>query len=280
MNTHPSPNALVVEGGAMRGIFASGVLDAFIEHNYHPFDFVIGVSAGATNLLAYLASQHDRSHDILTELACRQEFMDPLRFAKGGNLVDIHWLWRASCRKYPLDVHSYQQSGIPFYAVVTNTLTGKAEYIRVKPENMNEVLPASCAIPLASREYPEVHGVPMTDGGVADSIPVIEAYRRGARQMTVILSEPLGYRLKPMPFPWMIRTLLKTRPALAQALEQRDRSYNKALDFIANPPDDCQIEVIAPAACFPVSRFTRDLDKLELGYVMGKCAGYQAARLN
>ncbi|AZU48407.1 phospholipase [Aeromonas hydrophila] len=85
----------------MRGIFASGVLDAFIEHDYRPFDFAIGVSAGATNLLAYLASQHGRSHDILTELACSQEFMDPLRFAKGGNLVDIHWLWNTSCRKYP-----------------------------------------------------------------------------------------------------------------------------------------------------------------------------------
>ena len=78
----------------------------------------------------------------------------------------------------------------------------------------------------------------------------------------------------------MIRTLLKTRPALAHALEQRDRSYNRALDFIAHPPADCQIEVIAPADYFPVSRFTRDPDKLELGYVMGKCAGYQAALLN
>ena len=120
MNRTISPHALVVEGGAMRGIFASGVLDAFIEHDYHPFDFAIGVSAGATNLLAYLASQHGRSHDILTELACRQEFMDPLRFAKGQSggypLAMAH-----SCRKYPLDVHSYRQSGIPFYAVVTNT---------------------------------------------------------------------------------------------------------------------------------------------------------------
>ncbi|MFQ1709962.1 patatin family protein [Aeromonas veronii] len=280
MNKNASPSALVVEGGAMRGIFASGVLDAFIEHDYRPFDFAIGVSAGATNLLAYLASQHGRSHEILTKLACSQQFMDPLRFAKGGNLVDIHWLWNTSCRKYPLDIPAYRETGIPFYAVVTNTLTGKAEYIRVKPENMNEVLPASCAIPLASHEYPEVHGVPMTDGGVADSIPVIEAYRRGARHLTVILSEPLGYRLKPMPFPWMIRTLLKTRPALAQALEQRDRSYNEALDFIANPPEDCQIEVIAPADYFPVSRFTRDINKLEMGYVMGKCAGYQTALLN
>ena len=67
---------------------------------------------------------------------------------------------------------------------------------------------------------------------------------------------------------------------LAQALEQRDRSYNEALDFIANPPEDCQIEVIAPADYFPVSRFTRDINKLERGYVMGKCAGYQAALLN
>lgn len=280
MIKNPSPSALVVEGGAMRGIFASGVLDAFIEHDYRPFDFAIGVSAGATNLLAYLASQHGRSHDIMTQLACSQRFMDPLRFAKGGNLLDIHWLWHTSCRQYPLDLHTYRASTIPFYAVVTNTLTGEAEYIRVKPENMHEVLPASCAIPLASRDYPQVYGIPMTDGGVADAIPVIEAYRRGARQMTVILSEPLGYRLKPMPFPWMIRTLLKTRPALAQALARRDRRYNEALDFIANPPDDCQIAVIAPADYFPVSRFTRDIHKLETGYLMGKCAGYQAARLN
>lgn len=280
MIKNPSPSALVVEGGAMRGIFASGVLDAFIEHDYRPFDFAIGVSAGATNLLAYLASQHGRSHDIMTKLACSQRFMDPLRFAKGGNLVDIHWLWHASCRQYPLDLPTYRASTIPFYAVVTNTLTGEAEYIRVRPVNMHEVLPASCAIPLASRDYPQVYGIPMTDGGVADAIPVIEAYRRGARQMTVILSEPLGYRLKPMPFPWMIRTLLKTRPALAQALARRDRRYNEALDFIANPPDDCQIAVIAPADYFPVSRFTRDINKLEMGYLMGKCAGYQAARLN
>ncbi|MGL5226363.1 MAG: patatin-like phospholipase family protein, partial [Aeromonas sp.] len=212
MNKTASPCALVVEGGAMRGIFASGVLDAFIEHDYRPFDFVIGVSAGATNLLAYLASQHGRSHDILTKLACSSDFLDPMRFVKGGNLVDIHWLWNTSCRHYPLDVRTYRETAIPFYAVVTNILTGKAEYIQVKPENMNEVLPASCAIPLASREYPLIHGIPMTDGGVADSIPVIEAYRRGARHMTVILSEPLGYRLKPMPFSWMVRSLLKTQP--------------------------------------------------------------------
>ena len=127
MNKNASPSALVVEGGAMRGIFASGVLDAFIEHDYRPFDFAIGVSAGATNLLAYLASQHGRSHEILTKLACSQQFMEPLRFAKGGNLVDIHWLWNTSCRKYPLDIHAYRETGIPFYAVVTNTLTGKAE---------------------------------------------------------------------------------------------------------------------------------------------------------
>lgn len=276
----PSPNALVVEGGAMRGIFASGVLDAFIEHDYRPFDFAIGVSAGATNLLAYLASQHGRSHDIMTKLARSPRFMDPLRFAKGGKLVDIHWLWRTSCRQYPLDLHTLRASAIPFYAVVTNTLTGGAQYIRVKPENMHEVLLASCAIPLVSRDYPQVAGIPMTDGGVADSIPVIEAYRRGARQITVILSEPLGYRLKPMPFPWMIRTLLKARPALAQALARRDRRYNEALDFIANPPDDCQIAVIASADYFPVSRFTRNLSKLEVGYLMGKCAGYQVASLN
>jgi len=273
-------NALIVEGGAMRGIFASGVLDAFVESHHYPFDFVMGVSAGATNLVSYLSEQPRRSHHIITELACSSDFLDPLRFVKGGDLVDISRLWQTSRYRFPLDLDTFSACRIPFYAVTTDVATGEAVYLPVRPDNIDEVLTATCALPVVQHETPSVDGRPMADGGISDSIPVIEAYRRGARQMTVILSEPLGYRLKPMPFPWMIRTLLKTHPALAQALEQRDRSYNEALDFIANPPADCQIEVIAPADYFPVSRFTRDINKLEMGYVMGKCAGYQAALLN
>ncbi|MBL0627237.1 patatin family protein [Aeromonas jandaei] len=269
-------SALIVEGGAMRGIFASGVLDAFVESHHYPFDFVMGVSAGATNLVSYLSKQPRRSHHIITELACSSDFLDPLRFVKGGDLVDVSWLWRTSRYRFPLDLDTFSASPIPFYAVTTDVATGEAVYLPVRPDNMDEVLTATCALPVVQHETPCVDGRPMADGGISDSIPVIEAYRRGARRMTVVLSEPRGYRKKPARFCWMVKALLKTQPALAQAMLARDVAYNRALDFIETPPADCEIEVIAPPAGFPVSRFTRDQLKLESGYLQGYWQGRQS----
>ncbi|POG24351.1 patatin family protein [Aeromonas bestiarum] len=275
MLSSPS-TALIVEGGAMRGIFASGVLDAFVESRYYPFDLIIGVSAGATNLVSYLSEQPRRSHHIITELACSSDFLDLMRFVKGGDLVDIGWLWRTSRHRFPLDLETFCAHQIPFYAVATDVTTGAAVYLQVRPDNMDEVLTATCALPVVQHDTPCVDGRPMADGGISDSIPVIEAYRRGVRRMTVVLSEPHGYRKKPPRFCWMLKALLKTQPALVQALLERDRSYNSALDFIANPPADCEIEVIAPPADFRVSRFTQDLSKLESGYLQGYWLGRQS----
>lgn len=269
-------SALIVEGGAMRSIFASGVLDAFIESGYFPFDFAIGVSAGATTLLSYLSGQTRRSHHIITELACSSDFLDPLRFVKGGNLVDIEWLWRTSCHRFPLDFDTFRERAIPFYAVTTDVETGCAAYLPVRHDNMAEVLTATCSLPVVQHETPCVEGRPMADGGLSDSIPVIEAYRRGARQLMVILSEPWGYRKKPARFCWMVKTLLKTQPALANAMLMRAYHYNRALDFIANPPADCKIEVIAPPGDFAVSRFTKDPAKLDAGYLQGYWQGCQS----
>jgi predicted patatin/cPLA2 family phospholipase len=269
-------SAIIVEGGAMRGIFASGVLDAFIESCHQPFDFAIGVSAGATNLLSYLSGQTRRSHHIITELACSSNFLDPLRFVKGGDLVDIGWLWRTSCHRFPLDLDTLRERAIPFYAVATDVETGCAVYLPVRQDNMDEVLTATCALPVVQHDTPCVEGRPMADGGISDSIPVIEAYRRGARHITVILSEPWGYRKKPPRFCWMVKTLLKTQPALANAMLMRAHHYNSALDFIANPPADCCIEVIAPPCDFAVSRFTKNPSKLESGYLQGYWQGRQS----
>lgn len=271
-------SALIVEGGAMRGIFASGVLDAFAESNHYPFDLVIGVSAGATNLVSYLSEQPHRSYRIITELASSSLFFNPLRFLKGGNLLDINWLWQASLCHFPLDVTTFGSQNTLFYAVATDVDSGKATYLPVRPDNMGETLTASCALPVLHQETPYVDGRSMADGGISDSIPVIEAYRRGARRMTVVLSEPWGYRKKPIRFSWIIKALLKNQSTLVQAMLDRHIAYNSALDFIANPPTDCKIEVIAPPVNFMVTRFTRNLIKLQSGYLQGYFLGHQSLR--
>ncbi|USH03568.1 patatin family protein [Grimontia kaedaensis] len=264
--------ALVVEGGAMRGIFASGVLDAFLDVNFNPFDFAIGVSAGASNLLGYLAQQPNRSYQVITGLATDDAFFNPARFVRGGNLVDVQWLEQESLRRFPLDTNTLFNN-IPLLATVTNVDTGDADYYWVKPDNMSKVLEATTALPIAYRPTPCFSGGCYTDGGVADSIPVAEAYRRGAREITVILSQPGDYEMSPMKMPKLMDQLLKKYPHVADAMRKRAERYNASLAFIKNPPKDCVVNVIAPPDTFPVGRFTMKKSKLDEGYGMGIQAG-------
>ncbi|KFZ30998.1 phospholipase [Pseudidiomarina salinarum] len=266
--------ALVVEGGAMRGVFAAGVLDAFMEQDYNPFDFAIGVSAGSTNLIGYLAKEHKRSLRILTEHAQSSNFLNPLRYLTGGHFCDVEWLWRQSFEDLELDLEHYMARQVPLYVVTTRVDTGQACYIEVTRDNMHDLFPASCAIPFIYRDYPEVNGIPMTDGGVADSIPVEKAYEMGAREITVILSQSLRVRKQVYTLPGPVEDFLLNHLVLRQAITDRPDKFNRSLEFITNPPDDCKIHVIAPPADFRVGRFTRNLDALHGGYEIGRKRGF------
>jgi len=268
-------SALVVEGGAMRGIFAAGVLDAFIESDYLPFDFAIGVSAGSTNLIGYLAGDHGRSRRILLDHARRADFINWRRYLKGGHFCDVGWLWHASYDDVPLNIPRYLDNAVPLYAVTTSIETGEARYLRVTAENMHEVFPASCAIPLFYRDFPRVDGEPMTDGGLADSIPVLRAYEQGARDITVVLSRPLGYRKRVSPAPKLMKQFFHDHARLFETVLDRAERYNRALDFIQSPPQGCRITAIAPPLEFPVKRFTREVDLLERGYQCGRASGLE-----
>lgn len=268
-----STSALVVEGGAMRGIFAAGVLDAFLAHDHNPFDFTVGVSAGATNLMAYLTGDFGRNFRVITDHACRPEFINWKRFLRGGHLCDVHWLWHQSFNDVWLNLDRYLDQAIPLWVGTTLVRNGEPRYYRIDEHNLHDVFTASCSLPLAYRAYPEVDGEPMTDGGMADSIPVKWAYERGARNITVILSKPLGFRKKPARFPALVRPLFREQPALYEVIVKRADHYNSTLDFMTSPPEDCQINIIAPPANFPVSRLTTQPSKLELGYKQGMRAG-------
>ncbi len=271
-----SQRALVVEGGAMRGIFAAGVLDAFLENGYQDFDFAVGVSAGSTNLIGYLAGDHGRSRKIITDHACRPEFINWQRFMAGGHLCDVHWLWHQSLQDVPLALDQHWQRNVPLWVVTTSVEEGSPRYFQARPENLNEIMTASCSIPFAYRDFPQVEGQAMTDGGLADSIPVRWAYEQGAREITVVLSRHHGYRKKPSALTPLIKPWVKDMPGLYGAMLKRAEIYNDSLAFIANPPEDCRLTVIAPQETFPVSRLTTNAKKLEQGYQQGHWAGMQA----
>lgn len=268
-------HALVVEGGAMRGIFATGVLDAFLAAGYQPFDKCYGVSAGATNIAAYLCQQPKRNHTVITDYSCRPEFINLVRFIRGGHLFDLDWLWQTTMAEIRLDLAAFAQQKCEFYIVATAVETGQAHYLKATSTEMEQQLKASCAIPIAYRQYPLINNIAMTDGGVADSIPVRKAFAMGAKEITVVLSQPLGYRKKITKAPWLTEQLYKTHPALARASLARAENYNASIEFIHNPPPDCKINIIAPPANFKVGRTTKSYKKLNAGYAMGMTAAGQ-----
>ena len=110
--------SIVVEGGAMKGIFASGVLDSFIDHKYNDFDIAIGVSSGAINIASWLSGQRGRSNLIITNFARQKKFINYRRFFLGGHLIDLDWLWETKQSKCPLNIENLIKNKTEFYVVI------------------------------------------------------------------------------------------------------------------------------------------------------------------
>ncbi|HCG78276.1 MULTISPECIES: patatin-like phospholipase family protein [Thalassolituus] len=264
-----SKKAIVVEGGAMRGIFASGVIDHFLERGYHEFDFAIGVSAGATNLTGYLSRQPGRARTAIMEYARQKEFFSPVRFVRGGHMTDVHWLWHYTHQQLPL---AEFVGDMELYATATHVDTGQAHYLPVTGNTVHDAMVATCAIPYFYRSPVTVNSERYVDGGVADSIPVRQAWNMGADDITVVLSQPLGFRKKDSQSHWLLEKMFAGEAGLMNAMKFRTAQYNESLDFIASPPEGCRVRVIAPPPEFAVSRLCMNEKKLVDGYDMGVAA--------
>jgi predicted patatin/cPLA2 family phospholipase len=275
----PMDTALVVEGGALRGIFSTGILDVFLEARFNPFDFYIGVSSGASNLAAYLAEMIGRNKRIYTDYSLRPEFIDMARFLRGGHLMDIDWLWNTTIREIRLDLQRIYAKRKPFIVVLTDVQTGEAVYKLTSAQDLEHVLKASSAMPLFYRSYPIVDDRQTTDGGVADALPVSKAIRLGARRIMVIRSRHRDYLKRHDPFDSLIRWRMRRYPRLQQAMTKRVWRYNESVKLIRKPPEGVTIVEICPPEKFRVSRLSQNRPILEEGYNQGRTlAAYAIAR--
>ncbi len=123
-----SKNAIVVEGGAMRGVFSTGILDGFLMEGFNPFDIYIGVSSGAGNLAAYLAEMPGRNLKIYSDYALRPQFLSYSRFFRGKHLMDLDWLWDITISECRLDLKKIYEKKRPFLVGMRDIQTGKAVY--------------------------------------------------------------------------------------------------------------------------------------------------------
>jgi predicted patatin/cPLA2 family phospholipase len=269
-----SRTALVVEGGGMRGIFAAGVLDAFLQARFNPFDLLIGVSAGAITLASYLSGQYQRYYRIISGPMSMGELISFRRFLKGGHLMDLDWLWRYAAEHEPLNTKAATSDPAREYLVgVTDALTGKAVFIRPEADTLSGCLKASSALPVFYRDFVEIQGRKVADGGVSDPLPVREAYLRGAREITVIRTRPANDSKRCFPDSLLAFLFLRDYPSLRARIHDLHRVYEDALRFIKHPPQDASVTEIAPPEALRSRRLSMNSGSIEADYRLGRKTG-------
>ncbi|MBQ9671495.1 MAG: patatin family protein [Prevotella sp.] len=269
---------LVLEGGGMRGVFTSGVLDAFMKHDYY-FKYVIAVSAGACNAVSYMSRQPRRARYSNIDMLEKYDYISLKSLLLQGSIFDPNILYERFPKEIvPFDEDAYRQNPAVFEMVATNCLTGQAEYLSEKTdiERMTSIVRASSSLPYVA-QITHVDGIPMLDGGIVDSIPVQRSINTGHPINVVVLTRNRGFRSTELEVK-VPKLFYKDYPRLRVALSHHVEAYNEQLDMIERMEDWGEIVTIRPQRPLEVDRICRDTDKLERLYEEGFSEGERFCR--
>lgn len=264
---------LVLEGGGMRGVFTCGVLDAFMKHDLY-FRYVVAVSAGACNGMSYISRQPRRARFSNIDLLSKYDYIGLRHLVTQGCIFDQKLLYDKFPNEYvPFDFDTYFSSPSTFEMVTTNCLTGLPAYLTEKQNKQRalDIVRASSSLPFVSKIV-EIDQIPMLDGGITDSIPVIRSMATGHHKNVVILTRQKGYRSteRDRKIPHFI---YKKYPRLRVALSRRVATYNEQLELVDQLEAAGQIVCIRPQGPVEVGRMEKDTTKLERLYQEGYMLG-------
>ena len=271
---------LVLEGGGMRGVFTSGVLDAFMKYDLY-FNYVVAVSAGACNGLSYISRQPRRARLSNIDMLVKYNYIGLRHLVTQGCIFDPELLYdRFPNELIPYDYDTYFASPSTFEMVVTNCNTGRAEYLTEQDgdrQRLLDICRASSSLPYV-RNVIDVDGQPYLDGGIVDSIPVGRAIDMGYDRNVLVLTRNRGYRntSKDRKIP---KFIYKKYPRLRVALSRRIAEYNHQLDMVEEMEDKGLVDVIRPLRPMDVDRIEKDEKKLEALYEEGFQLGEEYCKL-
>lgn len=263
---------LVLEGGAMRGMYTAGVLDIFMEQGIN-VDCIVGVSAGALFGVNYLSKQKGRVIRYNKRFNGDKNYLGIRPLLKEGNLVSTKYAYGEVPYKLdPFDDETYKKSQVPFYAVVTNVETGEPEYIQIKSVfKQMDVLRASGSMPFVSKLV-TVGDKKYLDGGISDSIPFRWLHKQGCDKLVVILTRDMEYRKKPM-LPLPVKLFLKKYPRVVDKLLHRHTTYNASVETLKEWEAEGKAFVIRPSQMIEIDRIEKNPDKLQAVYDLGRKDG-------
>lgn len=270
---------LILEGGAMRGLFTAGVLDVWMENDLR-FDGAIGVSAGAVFGCNYKSGQRGRTLRYNLRYCRDWRYCSVRSWLETGDLYGAEFCYvTLPVALDPFDYEAYAADPMPFYVVCTDAATGQAVYRRCdRADGVDrDWFRASASMPVVSRPV-EIEGRAYLDGGVADSVPVRYFENIGYRRNVLILTQPKGFVKQSSRALPLMKPLLHDHPRIAQALAVRHEVYNETSTYIDRREREGEALVIRPETALDVSRTERDPAKLQAAYDQGRAAGEKHLR--
>ncbi len=267
-------NGLVLEGGAMRGLWTAGVTDVMMEHDIWP-DGLIGVSAGAAFGCNIKSRQIGRAIRYNTRFAKDARYSGLRSLLFSGDYFNAEFGYHIVPKEYDIfDIETFQQNPMQFTVVCTDVLTGKAVYHDIDHVDFDELewLRASASMPLASKVV-KVQGYQLLDGGVADSIPLEYFEQQGYTRNVVILTQPKGFVKEPNKLMPIMRIALRKYPHMLKAMEKRHLMYNRELDYVAKAEAEGRCLVIRPEGKIPIGHISHNPDKMRNVYELGRRDG-------
>lgn len=255
---------LVLEGGGMRGIYTVGVLDTLLNYNYLA-DYLIGVSAGASNGVSYISGQKDRAKRTIINYIGDKRYLSISNYIKTGSLFGMDFLFKEIPEKLEIFDHdAFFRCKCDYRVGVTNVETGKEEYYgkeALVKEDKNILLQASASIPMAA-PIVNYKGKKYLDGGTADPIPIKKAFEDGCDKVIVVLTRDRNYKKKPTPAKPIYSFVFRKYPKMVELLKMRHQIYNDTFDFIKEMEREGKAFVIAPDKPIEIERFEKDKNRL------------------
>ena len=262
---------LIMEGGAMRGMFTAGVLDVLMENGLVT-DGAIGVSAGAVFGCNYKSHQIGRVIRYNTEYCNDKRYASFKNLVKTGNLYSEQFCYHEVPEKLdPFNEAAFADSPMDFFVVCTDVKTGEPIYHKCRKGDAEDVLwmEASASMPLAAKIVKIGH-YGLLDGGVADSIPVRFFESIGYKRNLIILTQPKGYTKKKNKFLPAIRAKYFRYPAFVEAVADRHERYNETLSYISMLEQAGKDYVIRPPIPLEIGAMERDPAQLRRVYETGR----------
>ncbi|MBQ9606272.1 MAG: patatin family protein [Lachnospiraceae bacterium] len=262
---------IVMEGGAMRGMFTAGVLDVMMENGIG-FDGAVGVSAGAVFGCNLKSKQIGRAIRYNKRFCKDWRYCSVWSLILTGNLFGTEMCYEKIPFHYdPFDLKTYRDNPMPLYAVMTDVDTGKAVYKNLKEGSGIDMLyfRGSASMPIASRPV-EVLGHRYLDGGIADSIPLRFMQKKGYEKNVVVLTQPPEYKKGPARDMRVIGAFLRKYPAMVRAIGRRHIMYNKELAYIKRCAADGNTFVIQPSESLHINHTEHDPEELQRVYDIGR----------